>query len=57
MSQIDDIKKNAEEIHKGLKRVSPDRVAAMPVHVNREILAELEQKAARLVEQLEALEK
>lgn len=56
MSQLDDIKTNAEEIHKGLKRLAPSREAALPVHTTRELLADLEERAARLVEQLDALE-
>jgi len=56
MSQLDDIKTNAEEIHRGLTRLAPDREVALPVHTTRELLAELEAKAGRLVEQLEALE-
>lgn len=56
MSQTDDIKARAEEIHKGLQRLAPTtREAALPVHTSRDLLAELEQKAARLVEQLDAL--
>lgn len=56
MSQLDDIKTNAEEIHKGLKRLAPDREVVLPVHTTRELLADLEAKAAKLVDQLEALE-
>ncbi len=57
MSQVDDIRANAEEIHKGLRRLAPTtRVAALPVHTIRELLAELEEKAAALVEQLETLD-
>lgn len=55
MSQIDDIKANAEEIHKGLKRVAPSREVSLPVHTTRDLLAELEAKAAKLVEQIESL--
>lgn len=57
MSQLDDIKTNAEEIHRGLKKLAPDsREVALPVHTTRELLDDLEAKAATLVEQLEALE-
>lgn len=55
MSQIDDIKASAEEIHKGLKRLAPSREVSLPAHTTRELLAELEAKAGKLVEQIESL--
>lgn len=55
MSQIDEIKKNAQEIRKGLKQLGPDRVVALSVHKSKELIEELEQKAEKLVEQLESV--
>ncbi len=56
MSQIDDIKTGAAEIAAGLRKLGPDRVVALSVHVTKELLAELEQKAKKLVQQLETLD-
>lgn len=56
MSQIDDIKTGAAEIAAGLRKLGPDRVVALSVHVTKELVAELEQKAKKLVQQLEALD-
>ncbi|MEX0943695.1 MAG: hypothetical protein WD002_14255 [Pseudomonadales bacterium] len=55
MSQVDDIKANAAEIRKGLKQLGPDRVVALSVHKSKELVVELEQKADKLVAQLENL--
>lgn len=55
MSQVDDIKANAEAIRKGLKQLGPNRVVALSVHKSRELIEELEQKAEKLVQQLEGL--
>ena len=56
MSQIDDAKATAAEIAYGLKRIGPNRVMALSVHVTKELVADLEEKANKLVEQLEAME-
>ena len=55
MSQIDDIKSNAAEIADGLRKLGPDRVVALSVHVSKDLIADLEQRANQLVEQLESL--
>ncbi len=56
MSQLDDIKANAADIAAGIKKLGPNRVVALSVHVTKELAAELEQKANKLVEQLDALD-
>lgn len=55
MSQIDDIKTNAQDIRQGLKKLGADRVVALSVHKSKELVAELEAKMDRLLEQLEAV--
>ena len=55
MAQIDDIKANAEEIRKGLRKLGANRVVALSVHKSKELIAELEEKAEQLVKQLEAV--
>ena len=52
MSQENDIKKNAEEIYAGLRKLGPNRRLALSVHKSKELIAELEEKAAKLLEQL-----
>lgn len=53
MSQIDDIKSNAQEIRRGLKMLGKDRVVALSVHKSKELIAELEDRADKLLKQLE----
>lgn len=53
MSQIDDMKANALEIRKGLKRLGANRVVALSVHKSKELIADLEQRAEALLKQLE----
>ena len=55
MSQMDDIKSNANDIVDGLRKLGPDRVVALSVHLSKDLIVELHQKATRLVEQLEAI--
>ena len=50
----DDIKQTAKELADGLRRLGPNRVVALSVHKSKELIAELEEKASRLVEQLES---
>lgn len=53
MSQIDDIKTNAREIRQGLKKLGANRVVALSVHKSKELIAELEERADKLLKQLE----
>ena len=55
MSQIDDIKSNAEEIASGLRKLGPDRVVALSAHVSKALIVDLEQRTKQLIEQLESL--
>ena len=50
----DDIKQTAKELADGLRRLGPNRVVALSVHKSKELIEELEEKANRLVEQLES---
>ena len=56
MSQIDDIKSNASDIASGIRRLGPNRVVALSVHVSKELVADLEEKINKLVEQLDTLD-
>lgn len=55
MSQVDDIKATAEEIRKGLHMLGPNRAVALSVHKTKELVEELEEKAEKLVQQLDSL--
>ncbi|MGV0036308.1 MAG: hypothetical protein ACNYPE_15655 [Candidatus Azotimanducaceae bacterium WSBS_2022_MAG_OTU7] len=44
----------AQEIAEGLKRLGPNRVVALSVHVSKDLIEELEIKANKLVTLLEA---
>ncbi len=50
----EDVKQTAKELADGLRRLGPNRVVALSVHKSKELIEELEQKAIRLAEQLEA---
>ena len=54
MSQQDDMKSNALALQSGLKKLGAERVVALSVHKSKELIAELEVTAAKLVEQLAA---
>ncbi len=55
MSQIEDIKSLADDLASGLKKLGPNRTVALSVHVSKELIAELETKANKLVSQLEGM--
>jgi hypothetical protein len=54
MSQSNEVKEIAKELAAGLRRLGPNRVAALSVHKSKELIEELEAKANKLVELVEA---
>ena len=54
MSQTDDIKANAQHIADGLRRIGPNRHVALSVHKTKDLIADLEERANQLVQQLES---
>ena len=56
MSQMNEIKDTAQEIVDGLRKLGPNRVVALSVHVTKDLITELEEKATKLVAQLEGVE-
>ena len=56
MSQMNEIKETAREIAAGLRKLGPNRVVALSVHVSKEIIEDLESKANKLVAQLDSVE-
>ena len=54
MSQKEDMKANAIEIQKGLKKLGENRVVALSVHKSKELIQEFEIKIAKLVAQIDA---
>lgn len=55
MSQMDEMKSNANDIVDGLRKLGPDRVVALSVHASKDLIVELHEKATALVEQLAAV--
>tara|TARA_B110000438_G_C15470707_1_gene502966 strand:+ start:227 stop:400 length:174 start_codon:yes stop_codon:yes gene_type:complete len=55
MSQKDEIQAIASELASGLKKLGPNRTVALSVHVSKELIAELEEKANTLIEKVSAL--
>jgi hypothetical protein len=54
MSQMTEAKELAKDIAIGLRKLGPDRVVALSVHVSKGLIADLEEKAKKLVAQLES---
>ena len=54
MSQLSEAATTAKEIQNGLARLGENRTVALSVHKSKELIADLETKIAKLVEQLEA---
>jgi len=48
------MKETAQEIADGLKRLGPNRMVALSVHVSKDLIEELEVKANKLVALLES---
>lgn len=55
MTQISDIKANAEDIQKELRKLGANRTVALSVHKSKELIAELEEKVEKLVQQLDSV--
>jgi len=55
MSQKDEIQAIATELASGLKKLGPNRTVALSVHVSKELIADLEEKANTLIEKVSAL--
>ena len=53
--QIDEIRSTARAIQIGLKKMGAKRHVALSVHKTKELVAELEEKTEKLVQQLESL--
>jgi uncharacterized protein YqgV (UPF0045/DUF77 family) len=54
MSQLSEATATAKEIQNGLMRMGDNRTVALSVHKTKDLIRELEEKVAKLVEQLEA---
>lgn len=54
MSQLTEAAATAKDIQNGLARLGENRTVALSVHKSKELIAEMEVKIAKLVEQLEA---
>lgn len=54
MSQLNEATATAKDIQNGLLRLGENRTVALSVHKSKELIADLEVKVAKLVEQLEA---
>lgn len=54
MSQLNEAKATAEEIKNGLARLGEGRTVALSVHKSKELIAQLEEKTAKLISQLES---
>ena len=54
MSQLTEATETAKSIQNGLARLGENRTVALSVHKSKELIADLEVKIAKLVDQLEA---
>lgn len=55
MSQVDDLKAIVTSIRKDLKKLGPERVVALSVHKEKELIIELEAKVDKVLQQLEGM--
>jgi len=53
--KLEEAKENAMAIQKGLRSMGANRTVALSVHVTKEVLADLEERIAVLIEQLDSL--
>jgi hypothetical protein len=53
--KVEEAKENALAIQKGLRSMGANRTVALSVHVTKEVLADMEEKIALLIEQLDSL--
>jgi hypothetical protein len=54
-NKVEEIKENALAIQKGLRSIGANRAVALSVHVSKQVIAEMEERVATLIEQLEDL--
>jgi hypothetical protein len=52
---VEEIKANALAIQSGLRSIGANRAVALSVHVSKQAVAEMEERIARLIEQLDSL--
>jgi hypothetical protein len=55
VSQKEDAQALAEDLARGLKKLGPNRTVALSVHVTKDLIAELEIKAEKLVAQIKTM--
>jgi hypothetical protein len=53
---LEQAKENALAIQQGLRSIGANRVVALSVHVTKATIADLEDRIAKLIEQLDELE-
>jgi capsular polysaccharide biosynthesis protein len=54
-NKVEEIKENALAIQNGLRSIGANRAVALSVHVSKEVIAEMEERIARLIDQLDNL--
>ena len=54
MSQLDEAKTVAKQLQNGLARLGEGRTIALSVHKSKELIAEMEDQIAKLIDQLES---
>ena len=54
-NKVEEIKENALAIQKGLRSIGANRAVALSVHASKQAIAEMEERIARLIEQLDSL--
>ena len=53
--KVEEVKENAMAIQSGLKSIGANRTVALSVHVTKEVIADMEERIAKLLEQLDNL--
>lgn len=54
-NKVEEVKDNAIAIQKGLKSIGANRTVALSVHVTKEVIADMEDRIAKIIAQLDNL--
>lgn len=54
-NKVQEAKENALAIQKGLRSIGANRAVALSVHVSKQVIADMEERIASLIDQLDKL--
>lgn len=54
-NKVQELKENALAIQQGLRSIGANRAVALSVHVSKQVIADMEDRIAKLIEQLDQM--